>query len=217
MRILRLTLRELLLIEFIMRYCNLQISGVRTQLSSSGVLVSARMIQRLAENLSMKQNPTVQEIKSLQERALFLLNFLDDNDCPSMKKLLSENIFDEKAPTKNAVIDRKNNSQSTTLSEIEDSIRNTNGISFSFELNKISWLPVSLENNKVDGPPVKVEGLIAVGIGTKYITCYTFNLRCGIIFLTVYQIPHHLYCSYSTTFSFNFVSSFSTTDSSKSR
>ena len=39
MRILRLTLRELLLIEYIIRYCNVQISGMRTQLSSSSFSV----------------------------------------------------------------------------------------------------------------------------------------------------------------------------------
>ena len=132
----------------------LRLMGMRTKLSSDGIIESARRIEYEAKNLSIQENMDELKILAVRKRAKALLNFLDDDE--TVITFLSD--FGEQKP---AAADSSETGE-IELTFIEESSDLVD------ELNTISWLPVertSIDNETNEPrPPRRQHQLSGIGI-----------------------------------------------------
>ncbi len=134
--------------------------GMKTKLSSEGILESARSIEYEAKNLSTETSADEVKIAAIRKRAVSLLNFLDDDN--TVETFVSD-ITDLK-PTP---------SQGSDTGEVELSYLETAGAIVD-ELNSISWLPVErsdvVSTINEPRPPRRLHQLSKIGIASPQCT-----------------------------------------------
>jgi len=135
---------------------SLRAMGMKTKLSSDGIIESARKIEYEAKNLSIQEDLVEDKVHAVRKRATALLNFLDDEN--NIMKFLSE------ARVENNTIESGN----IENGEIELTMNQDLG-DMTQELNSICWLPV--ERSPIGGrsearPPKRDHQLSAVGISS---------------------------------------------------
>ena len=143
---------------------SLRLLGMSSKLTGEGILESARQIELQAKNLTLGENIADTDIAALRQRAVALLNFLDDDD--TITELLSWSQSDSGLAATGSISEGEGE-------EIEiESIATNNSNSIVDELSSISWLPVERPSQSPSDldPPRRTHQLSIIGISSPKLT-----------------------------------------------
>uniref|UniRef100_A0A7S3QAL4 Uncharacterized protein n=1 Tax=Chaetoceros debilis TaxID=122233 RepID=A0A7S3QAL4_9STRA len=139
---------------------SLRLLGMSRELSSDGILESARQIELQAKNLSIMEEVEDTQIEAVRKRATSLLNFLDEDST------IRSFIDSKRRKSGVGSVDESDN-----LGQIEVSLSDDESVIS--ELLTIAWLPVEkTPSNLVDelNPPRVAHQLSGVGISSPQFT-----------------------------------------------